>query len=376
MSPDDDDPSSLFSDHQRRILVIIPGVAAALSVIGSLGVLHTLLVDPEERKHSPFRRLFLGISIMDLFFSAPHVFMGGWAVPKDDWTSSFARGNLTSCNLMGFLIVFGVVGQLLYSASLALYHVLVVRFRWHCSAIAKRIEPFWHGGSVLVPLGFAVGLWRTDFINSNHLDPGTCVASTNPPNCLQQVSVECVRGDDYRRAHNVTIVLYSIMVLFTWIIAIWGYGMLWLEVRSTERRMQRYGRASSRAATFFMTRKVGNQGMMYVGCFTICNLWTLIRILVLYPLFETTSTHRGLYFGMQIVSLPMLQLQGFFHALVFFSPRWRSLLQPGRGWAAIGRYIRDDSSESKEMDDDEESSTEFDQEPEQIESRNISGRSS
>lgn len=350
------DPSSLFSEEQRRILVILPGIAAAFSVIASVAIIYTLLVDPVERKSSPFQRILLAVTFMDLLFSGPHVFMGGWAVPHDDWVSTFARGNQTSCDLMGFLIILGVAGQLLYSASLAMYHVLVVRFRWKSATIARRLEPLLHCVSLLFPLTSAVVLLRTEFINSSHLDPGTCVASTKPPNCLQLEDVDCVRGHEWQTLHSITIVCYSIMVLMTWVIMITANVLLWLEVRSTERRMQRYGQASSRAASFSLTRKVGNQGMLYVACFTACNLLTLIRILVLYPFFETSSAHRSLYFTIQITSLPMLQLQGFFHAIVFFTPRWRSLLQKGRSWSALGRWMID-SSDSKA-----ETSTELDQE--------------
>lgn len=160
--------------------------------------------------------------------------------------------------------------------------------------------------------------------------------------------IDCVRGHRWEKAHNMCLVVFCIFLALSWLIMMASNVLIWLTVRSTERRMQRYGRGSSRAASLILTREVGMQGMMFVACFTAANLLMLVRETALYPLFETSYANRGLYFGVQLTSLPLVQLQGFFHALVFFRPRWHALVQPGRAWECFSREKIQPNQELKE----------------------------
>lgn len=274
---------------------------------------------------------------MDVFLSAPVVLMSGWGVPEDDWTSQWAMGNTVSCNIMGLFILLGGAGQLLYSGVLALYHLVTVRYNWPARKFARYVEPHLHVLSITVPIAWTTLIYATDYINSSHLDPGVCRASTNPPNCVHYDHLECNRGHEWKSAHLVLSVIYICFAIVVWTILVVSHILIWLTVRGTERRMMRYGHGSSRASSLYLTKKVGVQGMMYVGCFTSTNILSLIRVGILYQLFETSGVNRRLYFGFQIFALPLLQLQGFFHGIVFFSSRWKGLRQPGRAWERLSK---------------------------------------
>lgn len=330
-------PSTLFSNEQRLVLVILPWVAAFLSVFSSICILYTLFVDKEEKKPSPFRRILFASCIMDVLHSGPVVVMSGWGVPDDAWTSPWANGSVTSCNLMGVLILLGGAGQLLYSGFFALYHLLIVRYSWPTKRFVRRVEPYFHVASIAISIAWATLIFETEYINSSHLDPGICRASTNPPNCVHYEHLVCRRGHEWKSAHMVLSIVYVSLAVLVWTLMVVSHILIWLTVRATERRMRRYGHGSSRAASLSLTRKVGVQGMMYVGCFTSTNILSLIRVGILYQIYETSGANRRLYFGFQMLSLPLIQLQGFFHGIVFFRSRWKALLKPGRAWERLSK---------------------------------------
>lgn len=327
-------PSSLFSESQKIALVAVPLVAAWVSTLSSGAILYTLFFDTVERKNSPFRRLFLGSTVMDLLFSGTAALMSGWGVPRDPWTTQrWASGNVQTCNLMGFLLILGGCGQLLYSAALAIYHLSVVRFKLTNKTIARCLEPVMHSVTIALALSASSVALRANYINVSHVDPGICGPATHPPNCLHYDDIPCQRGHLWVNAYHAYSTTYATLVIITWVVMIVCYILLWWTVRETERRMRRYGAGRQ----LRWTGRVGRQGMMFVGCFSAAQIMGMLRRNALYPFFETSLSYRSLYFGVQLVSLPLIQLQGFFHAAVFFWSRWEFLVQPGRSWTRFSR---------------------------------------
>lgn len=331
----------MFSEEQKVTLVVLSWLAATVSVISSSMIVYVLISDKTEKKQHPFRRLMLGACFMDILFSGSMMLFGGWAIPREPWTTDlFAVGNQISCNLSGFLTITGNGGQLLYSAAFSIYHLAIVRFRASIEKVEKVLEPTLHIVSFLVPVGFAALELFIGYINPSPFNPGICHLATNPPNCLDYPNIECVRGDSWMQAHKIASIIYSLAFISCWIIMIVAYLLMWLTVRSTERRMRQYGFRSSQAANFVNTKKVGIQGMLYVGCFTLSNIFLVVGVTILVPFFETADKNRSLYFGLQVLSLPLAQLQGFFHAIIYFRPRWHNLIEPGRAFSCLKKKRR------------------------------------
>lgn len=326
-------PATLFTEQQKEVLVALPWLAGLVSTFSSLAIIYTLFVDKEEKKSSPFRRILFGASCVDIITSGTMVVMGGWAVPQDGWTTSlFANGNILSCNIQGFLLIYGQGAQMMYWASLALYHLVVVRYQWSNKRIAAFFEPALHTVSFIIPMLYTILTLEGDYINSSHLEPGTCGPQTYPPNCLHYPEIDCIRGHQVSAPHTISLIAFLSIVGLIWIVVLASIVLVWQAVRATESRMRRHGTNSCRATDLVMTKKVGVQGSLFVGSFVLSNIFSIIRLLVLYPLFETSGANQTLYFWIQAFSLPLVQLQGFFHAIIYLQPRWTYLVRPGRAW--------------------------------------------
>lgn len=145
------------------------------------------------------------MSISDIFFSCGLISFNA-AAPKDvDYMVWNAQGNVGSCEAFGFLVTMGFLGGLLYTSSLNLNYLAMVRYNKSESYIKARIEPFLLG----VPAGIAVGCSVIALLgeNLNPNEEGECATEPiyNPPHCLgledgevrEGFEIPCGRGNGW-----------------------------------------------------------------------------------------------------------------------------------------------------------------------------------
>ena len=120
------------------------------------------LRSPKKLK-SVYRRLVFGLSCMDIVHSLTYV-AGGLPVPNDagTWHSTNAIGNVTTCNIQGFINYAGLMGSLCYACMLRIYFTLVIVYSKNDNLIKKSVEPFFHAFSILIPLGLGIFLMATN----------------------------------------------------------------------------------------------------------------------------------------------------------------------------------------------------------------------
>ncbi len=100
-----------------------------------------------------------------------------------------AIGNGISCDIQGFLTIFGCNGTVLYSLSLTIYFLLVIRYELPDATIKKRVEPYLHAVPILFALTTSIYILAT-----NNFNPaGTvCWVAAEPAGCEHDNEVDCV----------------------------------------------------------------------------------------------------------------------------------------------------------------------------------------
>jgi len=119
----------------------------------------------------------------------------------------FAHGNQGTCEASAFALSFGGIGSELYTLSLCIYYLQVIRYNTSDRDFATRIEPWLHRISTAFPLlGSVVNLAVGNF-NSNGF---SCYISPQPFNCIDNPDVECIRGANA----FVYFLIFGVMPLF------------------------------------------------------------------------------------------------------------------------------------------------------------------
>lgn len=130
---------------------IIPKITGTMSFTSSIFVLQDILRDPRKRK-STYHLILCGLSCCDI--SSSLVFMmGTWIMQKN--SQLYARGSLNTCAVFGFINQFANLGSVLYVATLSIYYLLILKFRWP-DAKVKKVQIYLVGAPGLVSLSFAI----------------------------------------------------------------------------------------------------------------------------------------------------------------------------------------------------------------------------
>lgn len=215
---------------QQKVLAIVPKITGSLSLVGSLFVLQDILRDKKKRSKSIFHKIMIGLSTSDVISSVANV-LSTWPSPSNgDHNSSVygAVGTTATCTAQGFFNELGSLTTPLYTASLCLRYLLVVRYNWRESQLQK-YEALFH----MIPIAIGctmsiVGLPLNLYNNVGWI----CWFAAYPGGCT--VDCSCTRGE---LAHTFQWIHFG----FVWsAIAFVTVSMLliYLKVRDRERRAQ------------------------------------------------------------------------------------------------------------------------------------------
>ena len=221
------------------------------------------------------QRTILGMTVVDILSSTAW-FVSSWAVPRG--TFALSAGNVATCNVQGFLLQLAI-GAPLYNCSLSLYYLLVLKYRWTDPQMAG-IEKWVHAIILSFSLGSAILLLPLEQYNPTG---AVCWVMGNPPNCDENHDEACQRGEHAW--------IYGLSLFYgpLWICVIActaSMGMIYLEVQTTFRRLQRYsvggtsthslGRSSQNTSV-----QVAHQAILYSASFLITwmpsTLWSIAR---------------------------------------------------------------------------------------------------
>jgi hypothetical protein len=185
-----------FSTNSQWIATLtLTRISGVLSILGSSAILYMILSHGKKRLQQRNDRLLVGFCFFDLFRSTA-LMVSTAAIPRDT-VSSFpiygVMGNAATCKIQGFFIQFGG-GTLFYLASLSLHYLLTIRYDMNDELISRKIEPWMHTISILIPTSTAIAAWCLDLFHHKYTicwisakpwgcaaHPSTCEAAANAP---------------------------------------------------------------------------------------------------------------------------------------------------------------------------------------------------
>jgi len=235
-----------YRDGHDKALGIIWSLSAIVSTISSSTLIWMIVRSPQRLTTTQHRILF-GMAIGDILFSLSAATFRAM-VPSDmDYLVWNAQGNQTTCNVMGFMSGVSVVMSLLYSCSLNIYSLAIVKYNKTDYYIRNKMEPFLHGVPIASALTGGFAMLATQGYNSEF--GGGCLAPVyDPPHCIgiedgqvrEGFKIPCGRGRDGPSAiifHGVFFLLFFGSPL-TIGETLW---MMYRHVSRQERRMGSYG---------------------------------------------------------------------------------------------------------------------------------------
>lgn len=362
-----DDDDMLYSTTQQQILQWTSVVTGSLSLVGSAWIIYQILTTRPPRtddrnlktsqgcclstsalRESMYLRLMLGLSFLDTLSSLGHVGFSSWSIPAQVTYVYNASGTWALCQAGAFL-VHQMLGTTLYSAYLALFFVLSIRYEVREAWMARRLEPWMHATAILFPFVTGAIAVSRDYFSPLLVVPGTSWFDYYPPGCEDVDIHSCVRVSSSLMA----LVCCAVPIVLSVLVSAVCMVLLVQKVRQTELLMKQYQQQQQRsscverqtasttprplptpreqaARSLASTKRTTVQALLYIGVFflTYCSLFVL-QILVQAVNLPETSEFRHIWFPLSLLVKIFVPLQGALNAFVFWYRRVDSAQEPG-----------------------------------------------
>ncbi len=173
-----------------------------------------------DKFYNPYRRLIFGLSIADIFLSFA-ILTGPFMIRSDSPQALWGLGNVSTCNINGFLALLGSTAVPMYTLCICIYYVCKIKGKMTDEQFASKIEKKMH----IFIIVFNVAIYLTA-MGMGVINPGimgnVCAAASYPTGCrlYPEYVGEC---DPFiAEAANIFIIISSIVVPFLCLIGIIG----------------------------------------------------------------------------------------------------------------------------------------------------------
>mmetsp|Transcript_12717 Transcript_12717/g.15589 ORF Transcript_12717/g.15589 Transcript_12717/m.15589 type:complete len:515 (+) Transcript_12717:97-1641(+) len=166
-------------------LAIVPTITGSISAISSSLIIY-LIYNSERRLCTIYHRIMFAMSCADVLAS---VAMALSTIPmpnapiceidEDRWDTLFTLGNLQTCKVQGFFILFGLNCMYAYNGMLCIYYTCAIAFRMKEDTIKKRVEPFLHLFPIIVSLAVSIPPLYFNLYHATEND-AWCMVATHP----------------------------------------------------------------------------------------------------------------------------------------------------------------------------------------------------
>ena len=198
-----------------------------------------------------YHRLVFGLSIAD-FMGSFVIALSSIFVPKElNYLVPHASGNTVTCSVQGFIITVGGCFAAAYNCSICCYYLAIIRYNKKDEYIKHKLEPWFHGISIVFPLVLGFSLLATEGYNEDGSSSITCYLSpNNPPHCIgyengvtpEGFSIPCGRGDGEHILSMISSILgYLFLLIVTPFVIIGTMLLNYRSVTKIEKKMQKYG---------------------------------------------------------------------------------------------------------------------------------------
>ena len=150
-----------YTIPQQITLVFTSLLSGLASLVGSLIIIYIIWRDRQKKLKCVYHRILFALSLTDCVASLNFAF-GFLLVPIGNFWG--AQGNTASCEASGFLNTF-FVSQIPYNFALAIYYLLIIRYRKSQEFVARNVEPYIHVLALSMPMGVTFWALFTSSLN-------------------------------------------------------------------------------------------------------------------------------------------------------------------------------------------------------------------
>jgi MFS family permease len=312
-------------------------VTGTLSACSS-GLIIYIISRSQQKLSTTYHRIMAFMSAFDII-SSLFIALGTIMMPSDTMYKYAGPllGNKVTCQIQGWLVVFGIGGGTSLNACLAWYFVCSIAFKMKASRIRKYIEPAMYIYIVIIALFVPSFFLSKDLLNPNSYDT-FCTIVAYPESCDEDKWYDwnhCTwsEGDleDYFRYVNISFVVigmqFSLIVVGMSII-LWTTFRNNREIKSllvienTNHRSHNHASPSGRNSTveeqvpgaqstdslrsLKYTRILMLQALMYIGSFMFTWVFTVL-----------SGTFNIASIELDAINSVLFPLQGFWNMLIF-----------------------------------------------------------
>jgi hypothetical protein len=252
-----------LSVPQELAMVLLPVPIALLSTVASFVLCRLLLMGGLT---SPYQRILFVISLLDIISSLAFLFQP-FLLPINTSPRFYALGTHTSCRATGMLFQFGGTGTALYSLSLSIYFLCIIRFKMNSSVFAIRVEPILHLISLGLPLSTSVASYAMDAFHESAVGAG----------CFIDCSDEVVAAGECN-AHITAYLFVGLPLFVSFAGLVLNNVWIFLYVRRVMRKT--YKVAMNQEQQSERIQQVAVQAFLYVAAYLGTYSWSVaLRVL-------------------------------------------------------------------------------------------------
>jgi len=291
--------------NQQKIIALIwvARISGLLSMVGSSAIIVDMCKNNKLKLNTrtSVHIIFL-MTVADLISSFTFYVLGPIMAPKG--LGYGTAGNDATCTAQGFIGNLFWGSSQFYSASLALYYVLNVRFGWKEDKFSSPCGRFWF---LVFPIPFflAYSIWPLTDGAHNFNGSMSCFLNAYPLGCGKD-GIECTRGLNFGKIYLVSCVFIGICTF----IIICSMVALSRFVIQTQKRSTRHSFEGSINSNQ-ISQRTAQMGLMYSACFIVTYLPWFVGVCYI-------LAGKSRPYGALVGSFTFLPLQGFFNALTYF----------------------------------------------------------
>jgi hypothetical protein len=310
---------------------IIPMVTGFLSAVSS-GLILYVILKSEVKLYTTHHRIMAYMSFFDII-SSVFIALGTIMVPSDCIykLAGPLLGNPVTCQIQGWLIVFGVSGSMAMYACLLWYFVLRITFKMDMHKMERYIEPVVFFYSTFCSILFPSFLLSRDLIHPNAYD-SFCTTAPYPDSCDETYWYDwnfCTWGEGVMDNYTRSILLIHIGFLIQFVLIVLGILMILWTVRRNMKDIndllakeeQKYGEDSSLEATGERIRSNRKNeqvdDLKYLRVMIYQALMYIFAFFVTWILNALSGSFNIANFELDAISCILFPLQGFWNLLIF-----------------------------------------------------------
>lgn len=270
-------------------------ISGSISLLCSASILRIVLGTNEK---SPKNNILVGLSVMDILQSLAFIASSAPS-PAGSWYGSI--GNSVTCKIQGFMVQLGF-GVPCYSASLALFYLLVVGKEYGMDSFAKNIEPYCHILSVGLPLLSAILLISFNKLGAEGAGLCWVFDSLHPEDTL---FIATLSG-------GLIVAVCNIFVLY-------AMGFIVMTIRKRRMSMRRYS-FNGREPTVLveMEKNSLQQGLLFSMAYFFTYIPSAIAIAI--PAFGADVDENEIFQAVVVAQNVLLPLHGFWNLFIYSVP--------------------------------------------------------